>query len=78
MSTTTTLRDLVSRVVDERFRHHRERATAWGGRAGACVAGGLFLWRHHVDGTWRWDLLAVLAAIALVKLAVMAWQLVKD
>jgi hypothetical protein len=68
----------LARVFDERFLHHRLRSTSLGGIAGACVAGGCFLWDYYVDHTWRWDLLAVLLTMAAVKWALMAWSLTHE
>ena len=61
------------RGLDERFWAHRLRATSFAGMAGAVLAGGLFLYRHVAQGVWSWDLLAVLATMAVVKLGAMAW-----
>ena len=68
----------LGRAVDERFLLHRLRSTSAGGIAGGAVAGGLFLWRLYVDHVRSWDLLAVLVAIVVVKLATLAWYRVTD
>lgn len=64
--------------IDERFLEHRRRSTSAAGLAGAFVAGGLFLWRYYGRGVVSWDLLAVLVAVVVVKLAVLAWHRLKD
>ena len=64
---------MIEKLVDERFLAYRTRSTAWGGMAGACMAGGLFLYKYYGDRIFSWELFAVLATIAAVKLAAMAW-----
>jgi hypothetical protein len=59
--------------IDERFLEHRLRSTSVAGMAGAFVAWAAFTWalvRHHV---YRWDLLAVIATMAVVKVAFMVF-----
>jgi hypothetical protein len=60
-------------AIDERFLAHRQRSTSLAGMAGAAAAGGLFLFRLHHDQVWNLDLLAVLGAIVVVKLAALAY-----
>ncbi len=59
--------------IDERFLEHRRRSTSIACLAGAVVAYGLFMYRllasHHIT----WDLFAVIATMALVKIAMMIW-----
>jgi len=64
---------VLGHAIDERFLKHRFRSTSAGGLAGGLVAIGLFAWRYYVDHLWSWDLFAVAAAIAGVKVAVMIW-----
>ena len=59
--------------IDERFFRHRQRSTSIAGMAGALVAGGFFYYRYFVQGILSWDLLAVVATMAVVKLGMMAW-----
>ena len=60
--------------IDERFLMHRLRSTSIGGIAGVLVAYALFLYdllgKKHV---FRWDLLAVVATAAIVKIALLLW-----
>ena len=65
---------LLSRLIDERFLAHRQRATSIGGTAGGAVAICLFGWRYYVDHVWSWDLLAVGVTVVVVKLSVMVWS----
>jgi len=63
----------LNRVIDERFLAHRLRSTSIGGLCGALVAAALLLYRYYVQHVWSWDLFAVIATIAGVKLLIMAW-----
>ena len=64
---------IAPRVIDERFLRHRLMSTSVAGMVGVCVALGLFLYRDVVDHVWSWDLFAVGASMALVKVALMVW-----
>ena len=64
-------------VIDERFLEYRRRSTSRASIAGGFVAIGLFAYRFFIDGVWSWDLYAVAATIAVVKLALMAWYLTR-
>ena len=66
------------RVVDERFLAHRRRSTSLAGMAGALVAAGLLAWRWYAEGRFNVDLFVVLAAMALVKVAVLTWSSFTD
>lgn len=65
------------RIVDERFLEHRRRSSSSGAVAGAAVAGGLYFYRlsQHVVS---WDLFAVIATMAVVKVAFMIWYRTRD
>ena len=65
---------LLSRLVDERFLAHRQKATSIGGTAAAVLAICLFAWRYYVDHVWSPDLLAVGLTAVIVKIAVMIWS----
>ena len=60
--------------LDERFFAHRRRSTSLAGIAAGFVAVGLFAWRWYGQGTWSWDLFAVVATLVVVKVAVMTWS----
>jgi hypothetical protein len=64
---------ILEKLVDERFLAHRTRSTALGGIAGACMAGGLFLYHYYADRLFSWDLFIVLFTISAVKLAAMGY-----
>ena len=65
-------------VIDERFLTHRLRSTSYMGMAGALASFALFMYRHYANGVWSWDLFAVLATMALTKLAFMTWYRLTD
>ena len=64
-------------TIDERFLTHRLRSTSNGGLAGMLVAGGFFFYNlaHHVI---RWDLFAVIATTAIVKIAFLIYYRMTD
>ena len=59
--------------IDERFLTHRLRSTSFGGIAGGIAAVSLFWYRYFAQHVFSWDLLAVAATIAGVKVAFMLW-----
>ena len=59
--------------IDERFLEHRRRSTSIASLVGAVVAYGIFLYRLLVNHVISWDLFAVIAAMALVKVGMMVW-----
>jgi len=69
---------IVGTEIDERFFRHRQRATSLAGIAGAWVAAVLFAYRYFVDRILSWDLIAVVMAMAAVKLALMAWYFLTE
>jgi hypothetical protein len=65
-------------MIDERFLMHRLRSTSIGGLAGTAVAGAFFFYNLFIHATLRWDLFAIIAAAALVKISVLIWYRVTD
>jgi len=63
----------MGRFVDERFLMHRLRSSSLAGMAGALVAAGLFLYRLYIDHLIEWDVFAVLAVIAVIKISMMIY-----
>ncbi len=63
---------ILGRAIDERFLDRRRRSSSIGGMAGAVAAGLLFFYRLH-QHVLSWDLFAVVATIAGVKMALMLW-----
>jgi hypothetical protein len=64
---------ILHRFVDERFLTHRLRSTSIAGMAGVLTAWGIFMYRYLAQSHFSADLFAVIAVMALVKLAAMAW-----
>ena len=56
----------------------RLRSTSIAGVMGGLIAVGLFAYQYYGKGIWRWDLFAVAATIAVVKLAAMAFYRLTD
>lgn len=66
------------RMIDERFLEHRRRSTSMGAMAGTLVAAGLYFYRYFAQHVVSWDLFAVLAAMAVVKMSFMIWYRTRD
>jgi hypothetical protein len=66
------------RFVDERFLEHRRRSTSVAAIVGVCAVGGLFEYRLIFQHILSWDLFAVVAVMALVKVAMMVWYRFND
>ena len=66
------------RAIDERFLMHRLRSTSIAGIAGAYLALGLFSYDFYILHIHRWDLFAVGATVAVVKVALMIWYRTTD
>ena len=66
------------REPDERFLMHRLKSTSLAGVCGGILAIGLFAYHYYGNNIWRWDLFAVAATMAVIKLAAMAWYRVRD
>ncbi len=65
-------------AVDERFLMHRLRSTSLAGIAAALVAAAIWAWHYYGRHEFRWDLFAVLATAAVVKLAAMVYYRLTD
>jgi len=65
-------------TIDERFLMHRLRSTSIGGLAGTLVAFGFFIYDIYWMHVIRWDLFAVVATAAVVKMSVLMWYRLKD
>jgi len=64
---------VIGRLLDERFFEYRRRSTSVAGIVAAELALMLFLYQLLVHREFRWDLFAIGAAFAAVKLAMMTW-----
>ena len=65
-------------MPDERFFTHRLNSTSIAGVCGGLLAVGLWAYRYYVNDVFSWDLFAVAATMAAVKLAAMAWFRLTD
>jgi hypothetical protein len=65
-------------TIDERFLRHRLKSTSLAGQVGIVLATGLWFYRHFRDHIWSWDLFAVIATMALVKVAAVVWYRLHD
>jgi hypothetical protein len=68
----------LGKFVDERFLEHRRRSTSVAGLAGALLAVTLFEYRLFHDHVIRWDLLAVVLLMVVVKMSMMLWYRFSD
>jgi len=64
--------------IDERFLTHRLKSTSLAGILGALVAVGFWAHDYYFNGIWRWDLFAVIATMAAVKIVAMIWYRLTD
>ncbi|MGA7617348.1 MAG: hypothetical protein WBX15_19460 [Thermoanaerobaculia bacterium] len=65
-------------TIDERFLTHRLRSTSIGGMAAVVVAGGLFFYHLVAEHQTRWELFAIIATAAVVKMSLMVWYHMTD
>lgn len=65
-------------MFDERFVIHRYKSTSHAAVVGALFLAGLLLRDYWSLGLLRWDLGIPLVAMALTKLAAMAWYHFRD
>jgi len=69
---------IIGRFIDERFLEHRRRSTSVAGIAGAFVAIGLFAYHYFAHGLLKWELFAIAATVAVVKVSLMIWYRFTD
>jgi hypothetical protein len=64
-------------TIDERFLTHRLRSTSIGGLTAVLLAAAMFFYNiaHHVI---RWDLFAIVATAAVMKIVVLVWYRMRD
>jgi hypothetical protein len=67
-----------SREIDERFLMHRLKSTSLAGVIGGLVCVGLWAYHYYGHGEFRWDLFAVVATMAAVKVATMVYYRTTD
>jgi hypothetical protein len=64
--------------LDERFFLHRLRSTSIGGLAAILVTGALFFYHLIHERVIQWELFAIIATAAVVKLSVLTWYRLND
>ena len=64
---------IINKEIDERFLMHRLKSTSLAGIVGALVAAGFWARSYYGDHVFRWDLFAVIATMAVVKVTAMLW-----
>lgn len=69
---------IIGRFIDERFLDRRRRSTSVAGMAGILAAYGLFMYHLLFDHTIDWELFAIVAIIAVTKIILMTWYLLRD
>jgi hypothetical protein len=65
-------------TLDERFFMHRLRSTSIGGLTAVCVAAAIFFYQLLATHVIRWDLFAVVATAAIVKMSVLIFYRLTD
>ncbi|HWA94148.1 MAG TPA: hypothetical protein VG844_06070 [Terracidiphilus sp.] len=68
----------LGQFVDERFLEHRRRSTSVAGLAGVLLALCIFEYRLVVQHAISWDLFAIIALMATVKMGMMLWYKLRD
>jgi hypothetical protein len=69
---------LLGKFVDERFLEHRRRSSSVAAMASVLVAGAIFEYRIIAEHVIRWDLLAVIGVMAVVKMGMFTWYRMND
>jgi len=69
---------ILNKFVDERFLEHRRRSSSIAGFATLILAAVLFEYHIFAENKIDWDLLAVIATFAVVKMFLFAWFRLKD
>jgi hypothetical protein len=64
--------------MDERFLLHRYKATSHAAVATAFAIGGYFFYEQFANDTIRYDLMALLGVMAVVKLGFMVWYRLRN
>jgi hypothetical protein len=69
---------ILGKFVDERFLEHRKRSSSLAAIAGVFAAGGIFEYRLIAQHVIDWNLFAVVAVMAVVKMGMFTWYRVND
>ncbi|MGZ4778341.1 MAG: hypothetical protein ACXV5L_04045 [Thermoanaerobaculia bacterium] len=65
-------------TIDERFFMHRLRSTSIGGLTCMMLAAAFFFYHLFAEHTIRWDMFAIVATAAVVKMSVLIWYRLTD
>lgn len=68
----------IGAFIDERFLTHRQRSTSLAGLTSVFLAFALLAWHFFIDHRLSWDLFAVVATNAAVKVTAMIWYRLHD
>lgn len=65
-------------TLDERFFLHRLRSTSIGGLSAVLLTGAFFFYHLVHEHVIHWELFAIIATAAVVKLSVLLWYRLND
>jgi glucan phosphoethanolaminetransferase (alkaline phosphatase superfamily) len=68
----------IAGIIDERFLMHRTRSTSIGGMAAILLTAVFFFYNLFTTHLMRWDLFAIVATAAIVKIAVLIYYRLND
>ncbi|MEI9970315.1 MAG: hypothetical protein WDM87_17490 [Terracidiphilus sp.] len=69
---------MLDQVADERFREHQRRSTSAAAIVGVLIAFVMLEYHLLVEHRVQWDLIAVIYAMGLTKVALMRWYHFKN
>jgi hypothetical protein len=69
---------MLDQVTDERFREHQRRSTSAAAIVGTLIAFVMLEYHLLVEHCVQWDLIAVIYAMGLTKVALMRWYHFKN
>lgn len=64
--------------MDERYAMHRYKSTSHAAMVAAVALGGWFLFEQLVSKVFRWDLMIILLAMAVTKIAALTYYRLTD
>jgi hypothetical protein len=64
--------------MDERYFLHRYKASSHAAVVGGVLMGGWFLYQHIAHHQQRWDIIAIMGAMALTKLGFLLYYRLTD
>jgi len=69
---------MLDHVADERFREHQRRSTSAAAIIGVLIAFVMLEYQLLIEHSVPWDLVAVIYAMGLTKIALMRWYTVRN